>query len=51
MIPILMKNELQACDKTICQIANSLDPKPYTSREFIWELGKYLKKNSKKKVP
>ncbi len=45
------ENELQACDKTICQIANSLDPKPYTSREFIWELGKYLKKNSKKKVP
>jgi deoxyhypusine synthase len=40
---------LQACDKTICEIANSLDPKPYTSREFIWELGKYLKKNSKKK--
>ncbi len=45
------ENELQACDKTICEIANSLDPKPYTSREFIWELGKYLKKNSKKKVP
>ena len=43
------ENELQACDKTICEIANSLDPKPYTSREFIWELGKYLKKNSKKK--
>ena len=40
---------MQACDKTICEIANSLDPKPYTSREFIWELGKYLKKNSKKK--
>jgi deoxyhypusine synthase len=43
------ENELQACDKIICEIANSLDPKPYTSREFVWELGKYLKKNSKKK--
>ena len=43
------EDELQSCDKTICEIANSLAPKPHTSREFIWELGKYLKKNSKKK--
>lgn len=43
------ENELQTCDKTICEIANSLEPKSYTSREFIWELGKYLKKYSKKK--
>ena len=43
------EEELQACDKTICNIANKLDPKPYTSREFILELGKYLKKNAKKK--
>ena len=28
---------------------NSLKPKPYTSREFIKALGKYLKTNSKKK--
>ena len=43
------EDELQSCDKTICDIANSLPPKPHTSREFIWELGKYLKNNSKKK--
>ena len=43
------EDELQSCDKTICDVANSLPPKPHTSREFIWELGKYLKKNSKKK--
>jgi deoxyhypusine synthase len=43
------EDELQACDKTICDIANTLQPKPYTSREFIREIGKYLKKNSKKK--
>jgi len=43
------EEELQACDKTICEIANSLKPKSYTSREFIKELGKYLKINSKKK--
>ena len=43
------EEELQACDRKICDIANSLEPKNYTSREFIWELGKYLKSNSKKK--
>jgi len=43
------EEELQACDKTICDIANSLQPKVYTSREFIREIGKYLKTNAKKK--
>ena len=43
------EEELQACDKAICEIANTLEPRPYTSREFIKELGKYLKTNGKKK--
>ena len=43
------EEELQACDKIICEIANNLDPRAYTSREFIKEIGKYLKNNSKKK--
>ena len=43
------EDELQFCDKTICKIADKLKPKSYTSREFIYEIGKYLKKNSKKK--
>ena len=43
------EEQLQACDKTICDIANSLTPKAYTSREFIKEIGKYLKTNAKKK--
>ena len=43
------EEELQACDKTICEIANSLEPKTFTSREFIKEIGKYLKTNAKKK--
>ena len=43
------EEELQACDKTICEIANTLEPRSYTSREFIKELGKYLKTNGKKK--
>jgi deoxyhypusine synthase len=43
------EEELQMCDKKICEIADSLQPKAYTSREFINEIGKYLKKNAKKK--
>ena len=44
------EEELQACDKAICDVANTLEPKSYTSREFIKELGKYLKSSGKKKV-
>ncbi len=43
------EEELQACDQTICDIANTLKPKSYTSREFIKVLGQYLKSNAKKK--
>ena len=43
------EEELQACDKAICDVANSLEPRAYTSREFIYELGKFLKTNAKKK--
>jgi len=43
------EDELQMCDKTICEIADSLEPRSYTSREFINEIGKYLKIKAKKK--
>jgi deoxyhypusine synthase len=43
------EEELQHCDKTISKIADALEPRPYSSREFIKEMGKYLVKNSKKK--
>jgi deoxyhypusine synthase len=43
------EEELQACDKAICKIANTLEPRSCTSREFIKELGKYLRTNGKKK--
>ncbi len=43
------EEELQHCDATINKIANSLEPRPYSSREFIREMGKWLVKNSKKK--
>ena len=43
------EDELQMCDKKICEIADKLEPRSYTSREFIFEIGKYLKENAKKK--
>ena len=43
------EDELQMCDKIIGEIADSLEPKSYTSREFIHEMGEYLKKRAKKK--
>lgn len=43
------EEELQHCDHTVRKIADSLDPRPYSSREFIKEMGKFLTKNSKKK--
>ncbi|MCK9611800.1 MAG: deoxyhypusine synthase [Bacteroidales bacterium] len=43
------EKELQACDNAIFKIAESLEHRAYSSREFIWEMGKYLVKNAKKK--
>jgi len=43
------EDQLQICDSTITEIANSLPPRPYSSREFIRKLGRYLIDNSKKK--
>ncbi|MBN1416812.1 MAG: deoxyhypusine synthase [Bacteroidales bacterium] len=43
------EDDLQVCDGTIKLVADSLKPRPYSSREFIQELGKYLIKNSIKK--
>src|SRR5262249_37399884 len=36
------EDELGACDNVISEIAGSLKPKPYSSREFLEEMGKYL---------
>jgi len=43
------EEELQICDRTIREIADTLPPRPYSSREFIREMGKYLTVNAKKK--
>ncbi len=38
------EDELRLCDMTIAEIANSLEKRPYSSREFIHEMGAYLQK-------
>lgn len=43
------EDDLQLCDGTIKQVADTLEHRPYSSREFIWELGRYLKSHSVKK--
>jgi len=42
------EEQLQDCDHTIGEIANALEPKAYSSRAFIREMGKYLVEHGKK---
>lgn len=43
------EDDLQVCDSTIMEIANTIKPGVYSSREFIMEMGKYLVKHAFKK--
>jgi deoxyhypusine synthase len=43
------EDQLGECDSLIADIANTLKPRAYSSREFIEEMGKYLVKKSKVK--
>src|SRR6202453_5157518 len=36
------EDELRNCDMTIAQICGELEPRPYSSREFIHAMGAYL---------
>lgn len=42
------EDELQHCDLIIKEIADSLERRPYSSQEFIWEMGKWMKENPKR---
>lgn len=42
------EEDLQKCDYTILEIANGLEKRPYSSREFIMNMGKFLKTNKGK---
>jgi deoxyhypusine synthase len=43
------EEQLQTCDRTVKEIADSLAPGAYSSREFIREMGRWLKTNAKKR--
>ncbi len=43
------EEQLQICDNTVKIIADSLEKRPYSSREFIQKMGSYLVKNAQKK--
>jgi deoxyhypusine synthase len=41
------EDDLRICDMTTKKIADELPPRPYSSREFIYEMGRYLEKYGK----
>ena len=43
------EESLQACDGTIYELANKMEPRAYSSREFIREMGKFLAEGGAKK--
>jgi deoxyhypusine synthase len=43
------EEELQAVDHTIFELCEQLEPRPYSSREFIWEMGRWLHEGNAKK--
>ncbi|HMN49861.1 MAG TPA: deoxyhypusine synthase [Ignavibacteriaceae bacterium] len=44
------EDELRVCDETTAKIFDSMKPGAYSSREFLWEFGKYLDENGGPKV-
>ena len=44
---LIDEEELRECDATTEKIANSLDPRPYSSREFIRAMGAYLEQQAR----
>src|SRR5207302_8545855 len=41
------EDQLRVCDATCGEIADKLEPRPYSSREFIREMGRYLTEHAK----
>ena len=44
------EEELRICDETTGKIFDSLEPRPYSSRELLYEFGRYLEDNGGPKV-
>ncbi|HEX2972352.1 MAG TPA: deoxyhypusine synthase [Tepidisphaeraceae bacterium] len=47
---LIDEEELRVCDETTQKIFDQLDPKPYSSRELIREMGAYLDRNGNLKA-
>ena len=45
---LIDEDDLRVCDETIHKIADSLEPRAYSSREFVGEMGKYLSETGAK---
>ena len=41
---LIDEEELRICDDTVTEIADRLEPRPYSSREFLIEMGAYLER-------
>ncbi len=41
------EDDLRVCDETMMQLADEMEPRPYSSREFIVEMGRYLDESAK----
>lgn len=44
---LIDEDELRICDETVKQLADALPPRPYSSREFIREMGRLLVEQGK----
>lgn len=47
---LIDEDQLRACDDTTRQIADELEPRPYSSREFVQAMGAYLDRRETKPV-
>jgi len=41
------EEQLRECDMTVARIADSLDPVPHSSQEFLWEMGRFLEREGR----
>ena len=44
---LIDEDHLRICDDTVCEIADKLEAKPYSSREFLIEMGRFLAEDPK----
>ncbi len=43
---LIDEDELRTCDETVKRIADGLPPRPYSSRELVHEMGRYLEEGA-----